>query len=279
MKKITTLIVAAITVANISFAQSATDKILLNKSQKLQATTTTNGSLSMEMMGESMETISETSGTNTMDVKDVTPGGYIITNTINKLKIKTKGGMTPEGEFDSDKKEDMDTEIGKRIKDRFQPKDIEITFTGKPVEKPAKTEPEDIDKVMQSVMSGTGNNGIADVFMLIPSGKKAGDVWADSSNKDGIKINNNYTLKQLNGKEAIVTINTLSNIKKTAQAQGAELTINMDSKITSDNIVDITTGLVKERKTTVEGKGTLGAGGQEMPMTTKVTSVTTVKSM
>lgn len=51
----------------------------------------------------------------------------------------------------------------------------------------------------------------------------------------------------------------------------------MDSKITSENIVDLTTGLVSEKKATIEGKGNFGAGGQEMPMTTKVTTVTTVK--
>ncbi|HEV8081044.1 MAG TPA: hypothetical protein VGP43_10040, partial [Chitinophagaceae bacterium] len=76
-----------------------------------------------------------------------------------------------------------------------------------------------------------------------------------------------------------IIINTISSINKTVNAQGAELTITMDSKISSESIVDLTTGLIKERKTTVEGKGNLGAGGQEMPMTTKVTSVTTVKNM
>lgn len=279
MKKITTLFISALTIANVSFAQSTTDKIVLTKSQKLQASTTTNGTVSMEMMGQSMETLTESTASSILDVKDVTSTGYIITSTTNKLKIKSKGGMAPETEFDSDKKEDMDTEIGKSIKDRFQPKDIEITITGKRVEKASKSEEDDMNKVMQSVISGAGDNGIADVFMLIPAGKKTGDMWGDSTNSNGIKINNTYTLKQINGKEAVVAVSTLSTIDKTVQGEGAEVTIKMDSKITADNIVDITTGLIKEKKTTVEGKGSLGAGGQQMPMTTKVTSVTTVKSM
>ena len=88
--------------------------------------------------------------------------------------------------------------------------------------------------------------------MLIPAGKKAGDSWADSSNTNGIKVNNTYTLKQINGNEALVTVSTISNINKIAQAQGTELTITMDSKISSDNTVDVTTGLVKEKKVTVK---------------------------
>jgi hypothetical protein len=53
----------------------------------------------------------------------------------------------------------------------------------------------------------------------------------------------------------------------------------MDSKIISDNIVELTTGLIKEKKMTIEGQGSLAAGGQEMPMTTKVSSVTTIKNL
>ncbi len=280
MKKIITLIFAAITIANISFAQKSTDRVILNKGQKILATTTTNGNVSMEMMGQSMETISESFVSGTLEVKDINTTGYLLTNTVNKMKVKTKGGMTPAMNFDSDKKEDMNSEMGKAIKDNLQPKDMEIGFNGNAIEKKeAKIDDEDMAKTMQAIMSGNGDKGMADVFMLLPAGKKAGEVWVDSSNANGIKINSTYTLKKINGAEGTIIVNTLSSINKTVNAQGAELTISMDSKISSESIVDLTTGLIKERKTTVDGKGNLGAGGQEMPMTTKVTTVTSVKIM
>ncbi len=280
MKKIILLFIAAVSITNISFAQNATTKIVLTKNQKLATSTLTNGTMNLEMMGQNMETISEASLSGTLDVKDVTANSYLLTNTVNKMKIKTKGGIAPPMDFDSDKKEDMNSEMGKNIKDNLQPKDIEISFTGKLVEKKdAKNDNEDIAKAMQSVMSGTGDNGITDVFMLLPTGKKAGDIWRDSTNANGIKLNNTYTLKTINDNQASVSVNSVSNINKTVNAQGAEITITMDSKISSDIIVDLTTGLIKEKKTTVDGKGNFGAGGQEMPMTTKVTAITTVKSL
>ncbi len=280
MKKITTLIIAIIAIANISFAQNSTNKIVLNKNQKLITSTTSTGSVSMEMMGQNMETLSESSVSGTLEVKDVTPTGYMVTNTVNKMKVKTKGGMAPPMDFDSDKKEDMNSEIGKKIGDKFQATDMEITFEGKAVDKKGtKNEDEDLAKVLQSVMSGTGDNGITDAFMLLPAGKKAGDVWSDSVNASGIKINNTYTLKKVSGNEATIAVNSTSNINKKVSAQGAEITIIMDSKISSDNIVDITTGVIKEKRTTIEGKGNFEAGGQEMPMSTKITSVTTVKNI
>ncbi len=280
MKKIILLFIAAVSIANISFAQNATTKIVLTKNQKLATSTITNGTMNLEMMGQNMETVSEASLSGSLVVKDVTANSYLLTNTVNKMKIKTKGGMAPPMDFDSDKKEDMNSEMGKNIKDNLQPKDMEISFTGKLVEKKdAKNDNEDIAKAMQSVMSGTGDNGITDVFMLIPIGKKAGDIWTDSTNANGIKLNNTYTLSTINGNQASIAVNTISNINKTVNAQGAEITITMDSKISSDIILDLSTGLIKEKKTTVDGKGNLGAGGQEMPMTTKVTSVTNVKNM
>ena len=277
MKTIITLFIAAITIVNVSFAQNYPDKILLNKNQKLITSTTSNGTVSFQMMGQSMETTSESTVNTTVDVKDVTPVGYLLTNTVNKMKIKTTGGMAPPVDFDSDKKEDINSEIGKSVSGNLQPTDLEITFTGKPVEKKNMKDEEDMAKVMQSIMSGTGDNGITGVFMLIPAGKKIGNIWADSSNENGVKIKNTYTLKQVNGNDASVSVTTISNINKTVNSQGAELTVTMDSKISSDNIVELTTGVIKEKRTTIEGQGNLSAAGQDMPMTTKVTSVTTVK--
>ncbi len=36
----------------------------------------------------------------------------------------------PPVDFDSDKKEDLNTEMGKSIKENLQPKDMEVSFTG-----------------------------------------------------------------------------------------------------------------------------------------------------
>lgn len=279
MKKITVYIVSLL-ILQLSFAQNVSDKIVLSKNQKLDATTTTKGTVSIDMMGQSMETITETVVNSTVEVKEVKPTGYVLTTTLNKMKVKTSGGMAPPVDFDTEKKEDMSSEMGKTISAKLQPSDVEILLNGKPVEnKDNKDATEDITKVMQSIMGGSAENGISGVFMLLPAGKKTGDTWSDSSNTDGLKIHNTYILKEINGNEATITVNTTASISKVVEAQGAELTVTMDSKINSDNIVELTSGLIKEKKMTIEGQGNLAAGGQEMPMTTKVTSVTKVKSL
>jgi len=281
MKKISVIIPMSILFTAISFAQVPVTKIKLIKGEKFLSTTSTTGSVGMEMMGQNMETISESSQVSTIEVKDETPAGYLITGIVSKMKVKTKGGFGPAMDFDSDKKEDMNSEIGKAVKDELTPKNMQIGFNGKALSDiKDSTNEDDMAKVMRSVMTnGAGDNGIAVDFILIPAGKKSGDVWLDSSYTNGIKINNIYTLKQLTGSEAIVLLNSVSKINKSVKAQGAEITIDMNSKISSSNIIDITSGLIKEKKTTVEGTGNFKAGGQEMPMKTKITSVTTIKKL
>jgi hypothetical protein len=277
MKNILSLILISALIATTSFAQNPTGKIILNKGEKLLITMVTIGAVTMDMMGQSMETLSQSSISSILEAKDITTAGYMISNTINKVKMNTKGGMVPAIDFDSDKKEDMNSEIGKNMKDKFEPEISEITFTGRAIEKNAGKNDDDLAKVFQNMISGISDNGSTSAFMLLPSGKKAGDVWTDSSNDNGIKITNEYTLKQIIGKEAVIAVNTKSNLQKTVNAQGMELTIAMDLKITTNNIVDITSGIIKEKNTKLEGKGNMGAAGQEIPMSTKATSVTTTK--
>ncbi len=278
MKTFTLTIFTILVFISISVAQTFSDKIVLNKNQKILATTTSSATTSMQIMGQNIETVTEGTNINTIEVKDVTPNGYKLTTTVNKIKLKSKGGPQ-EINFDSDKKEDMNSEIGQSIKDELKPQDEEINFSGKNAnEKNAAGNEEDFQKVMQS-LNGAGTNSAAGNFILIPSGKKTGDVWVDSSSANGVKTKNTYTLQQIKGNEATIAINTTSNINKTVKGPGAEVTIVMDLKVSSQNVVDIATGLIKEKVTTAEGTGNLGAGGQEIPMTSKVTSTTTIKKL
>lgn len=277
MKTNTLLLSLLLLIATSSFAQNFTNKIVLNKGQKFSTSSTTTGTTSMEMMGQSMETVIESNGSGTIEVKEVTPTSYKLTTTMNKIKVKSKG-MGQENTFDSEKKEDVNSEMGQALKEQLKPRDEEISFAGKNLaNKNNAGEEESIQKAMQALNGA--DNGAEGNFILIPSGKKAGDKWTDSSNAEGLKVYNTYTLQQLNGTDATVLVNTVTNIDKNVKAQGADVNIKMDMKATTTNLVDVTTGLIKEKKIVAEGKGNINAGGQEMPMTSKVTTTTTIKSL
>ena len=58
-----------------------------------------------------------------------------------------------------------------------------------------------------------------------------------------------------------------------------EVTVNMDSKLSGQAIVDTSTGIVKEKTLTVEGTGSAEMMGQAIPMTSKIITTTTVKTL
>lgn len=282
MKKIAPVLSFFLLLANLTFAQTSPGKIALPKGSKFEITNVTKGTVGMEMMGQNMETVTESSDVSTVEVKDATATGYNLTGTLTKIKLNVSGGMSSPISVDSDKKGDLDTEVGQTFKDKLnKPTDVQVDLSGKKIEnkEATKNEDEDMKKSMQAIMGAGAQNGVETAFLVIPAGKKAGDTWTDSTISDGIKIINNYTLSEVKGKDAVVLTNTNANASKTVNAQGNDLAVTMNSKVNAKTVVDITTGLIKEKTTTIDGKGGIDTGGQSMPMTIKTTTTTVVRSL
>ena len=280
MKKILVLFLSVSSLT--AFSQSLSGKINLKKGQHFVIESTSDGSVTQEMAGQSMEmTIGNTSKISA-DVKDSKDNNYIITQTLTKVK-STFSGMGQEKTFDSDKKEDLDGEAGAMYKDKLNiPKDVVITNEGKNIpdadtsKKAADANP--MSAVMD-MMGGGQDNVMASLFLVIPSGKKAGDSWQDSTSADGIKLKRTYTLNSIANKEASVTINGVLDINKTMQVQGMDMNTVMTSKITSSVLVDLVSSIQKENKSITDVSGTLEVMGQSVPVTSKITTSTTVKNL
>ncbi|MEP6596787.1 MAG: DUF6263 family protein, partial [Ginsengibacter sp.] len=93
------------------------------------------------------------------------------------------------------------------------------------------------------------------------------------------KLNTIYTIKELKGNDAIISIKGTVQVSQKTEAQGMEFASNSTGGFTGELITDIKTGIVKQRNTTVETTGTVDVMGQQIPMTTKATTEITVKSM
>jgi hypothetical protein len=267
-----------------AFAQSATGKIVVKKGQHFIVESTTDGVANLDMMGQSMEMKIGNTSKVTADVKDVKDNNYTITQTITAVKA-TFSGMGQEKTFDSDKKEDMDGEAGALYRDKINvPKDVVITNEGKAVVTTAvadtsvKKDENPMGAIMD-MMGGGQDNVATALFLVIPNGKKAGDTWQDSTANEGTKTKRTFTLHSIANKEASVTVNTITDINKTMQAQGMDMNAMLTSKINADIIIDVNSSMQKENKSTMEISGTIDIMGQSVPVTSKATSVTTIKNL
>ncbi len=285
MKKVTTLISAFIFFTIAGFTQKS-GSITLNKGQKFLIENKFTVLSTQEMMGQSVESKADVFTSNNIEVKDFKNNSYNLLNTFTKVTAKMSA-MGQDMNFDSDKKEDLDGEMGKSMKDIInQPKSVTVDKQGKIVKVESNTAKKDSGGGMMSMMMQQflGNQeesgfGVSEAFVIIPANAKQGYSWSDSSSNAGIKKSTTYKIKEINGSEAIVDISGTLNADTKTEMQGMEISGNSTGKLKGEEVVDLKTGLVKQRTTTLESSGNMQAMGQEIPMTTKLISVSTAKNL
>jgi len=92
-------------------------------------------------------------------------------------------------------------------------------------------------------------------------------------------LNTTYTVKELKGNDVTVSVKGTVQVNQDTEVQNMKFTTHSTGAFTGELIVDRKTGVVKQRNNTVETTGTIDIMGQQIPITTKVTTETTVKSM
>ncbi len=286
MKRITLILFAFIFIST-AFAQNA-GNINLTKGQKFSVDNKIIAVTTQTLMGQSMESNAELTTKYSIEVKDIKDNNYNLSNTFTKMKAKMSA-MGNDVNFDSDKKEDMAGEYAASFKDIInQPKEVVIDKSGKILNskkeepKPVNAQP-DIMKMMIEQLLGDPEEtgyGVNLAFVSTPSKISTGYNWTDSSNKEGIQRSTTYTVKEIKGTDAVITITGILNTDAKSQMQGMDIVTKSKGNLKGEEILDITTGVIKERTTTLESAGTISIESQgfEIPMTTKVTFVSSVKS-
>ena len=266
-------------------AQTATGKLALTKGQKLLIDNDIKTVSNQEMMGQAMEITSDAKMLYEIEVKDKKTNSYLIATTLTRV-VSSGSAMGQEMKFDSDKKEDLESETGKVFKDQLNiPMDAEFNEKAEVINAPKKdTTASNGNQVMDmmkkfSGAAGAELNAASAAFIVIPSGKKVGDTWSDSLITDAVKTYTNYTFKALEGKNATIISSGKQFTQMKVEQQGMEINISMDGTLSTEGVIDISTGLIKQKTTTLNGVSTTEVMGQTIPGTTKVTTVTTVKTI
>jgi hypothetical protein len=277
MKKLQLIFAAAICFSTTSIGQS-NGSLKLSKGQKYQVENTLQTNSSTDVQGQTMESKINVTSTYNIEVKDkANNNNYNLSNTITHL-LMDMTMMGNEINFDSNKPEDMNGEMGTALKDYInKPKDVVIDQTGKIISKDeTDTSAEGIAKQLNLAATGYGAQM---AFLALPENAKVGSNWTDSSNEGGVSRTTNYTIKDISGNIATVSFNGTVTSKTTMERQGMEVTSNTTGKFSGEEKVDTKTGVVQSNTTTGDATGTVSAMGQDFPMTSKVTSTTTVKAL
>ncbi|MBC7890064.1 MAG: hypothetical protein H7Z13_19475 [Ferruginibacter sp.] len=266
-------------------AQTSPGKLLLTKGQKIEIDNNIKSVINQEMMGQAMEITSDAHMIYLAEVKDKKPDSYLVSFTLTRLTTNGSA-MGQEMKFDSDNKEDMESETGKALKDQLNvSKEAEFNESAKVINSVKKDTKVSggggpFMEMMKQFTDGNGDGSTgATAFEVIPAGKKVGDSWSDSVITESIKTYTNYTFKELDANNATITFTGKQVTKMKVEQQGMEINISMDGKISGEETVDMSTGLIKKKTTLLEGTSNTEVMGQTIPGTTKVTTTIIVKTL
>lgn len=286
MKKITFVIAICCTISTVSFAQ-VNGTINPSPGQKFLVENKLNTTGSTEMMGQTMESAADVTSTYTIEVKSIQDNNINFINTFTRLQMNMKM-MENDISFDSDKKEDMNGDIGKNFTSILnQPKEVVMGKDGNVIvaNHPDSTDEGAANNPAVAAMKQMGGDpaeqgyGATLTFETIPSNVKVGSSWTDSSTTGGVTKVSHYKVKEINGSEGKLIINgTIAGEIKT-EMQGMEIQTKTSGDFTGEEIVDLKTGTIKQNNTSTNAKGTISVMGQEFPTSSKIISVTIVKAI
>jgi len=248
------------------------NKLNLNQGQKLHQTTITNAVITQTVNGNEIEMKNDV----TLEVSitiDKVDTAISTTNAINRMKFHALV-MGNSSDFDSDKKEDMDGQIGQMLKNVFG-KSYTTVFSleGKLI----KSDAANVFAANVSDLIGQNFDELPkESFLAVPKSLKAGDSFTQTTETD--KYNSSkiiFTVQSVNGNIAVLSFTGKEKVKKSKNVQGMDAVISAESSISGTLSVDIKTGMIKEKKMITETKGTTEVMGQQIPLVSKVNAVIT----
>jgi hypothetical protein len=278
IKRYFTLLCAAALATGAAHAQ----KIAVSKGLKLEMVSNMKMTMSIEMGGQNIDNNTEGINTTQVELKDVTPAGYLFTNTITKMVMHVNA-MGQDVSFDSDKKEDLDGPMGASMKELInKPVDVQVDKQGRV-----------IDNGNDSAAGGGGMNDLMNMGSSVTKGQpfpalvalpghpvKMGDSWTDSTGDvSTIKMVCTYTVKNVSKEEVVLDFVCKLAKKGTVEQQGMKLDLDLTGITKGTASYEGATGVLKKNDSSSDIKGTMGIMGQSAPLSMTLTASTTAKKL
>ena len=254
-------------------AQSVQGKLNLRQGQKYTEKATVNATTKMEQMGGELESQLTTTTYNQLLVKKNTGPDYIVESMLKRL-VLSMSVMGSEQNYDSDNKDAAEPGQGDELLNKAitvsvdrEGKILSVSYNST-----INQSTRELLMVQNTLVTGAPFGALA----VIGNGQpvKPGASWTDSVSTPNLNLNTVYTLKSVDGNEAVVTYLSKTSTKTIGNEMGMEMTVSMAGTIEGELLVDLESGIVKKRNATLHTTGVLEAAGQEIPIST----VSTIES-
>ena len=239
-------------------------------------------------MGQTVEFKIEGSITHVYQVVDANAKQYTL-NHITKRIAMNMDGMGQTKTFDSDKKEDLEGDMGGPVKDILKKSyEMAIDQSGKVIsvkEDTSQTKKEaDQADMVGNILSKLGSAldapvaGEASFFKILPGKElKKGDTWLDSTDSPGGREYTHYTVSDITSSGILLDYTSNSNSDTKSDMMGMEATTHMVNNSKGKITIDRASGILKNKTAETESNGTVDIMGQSIPIKTKTNLTINVK--
>ena len=272
-------------------AQKTTDKLNFEKGKKLEMIAETKAVITQDVMGQSMDMNVASMLVRSFDIEDVKNGTATIEHKVKRLTFNFDV-MGQAQSFDSEKEEDLKSEMGKSLEKTIKNKySMVVDPAGTIVSVKADDDNKNDSAANTNDVMGNMMSQFAEGLEIPKTGEtiplkvptsgalKKGQSWTDSlqgEEQGSVK----YTVVDVTGADVLIDYIS-EGVTKRSQDLGNGMTMEIDltNKTTGKITLDKKSGLLKKRTIESEGNGNMEIAGQSIPMKSKVTGTITVNGL
>ena len=275
-------------ISSVAFTQKVTGKLKFEQGQTLEVSMKVKTTISQQAMGQAIDFNVDAAGDHSFKVTNTTEDNSTLNHKVQHITFAFDG-MGQKRTFDSNIEKDMNGQFGKPIKDMLDKKyDIIIDPAGNVMmAMPEKVVLSEMDSRMAIITTMLKDvldlvqppqKGKPSFFKVLPEGEGGkGDAWTTSYQASGGKVETGYTISDINDSTIVVDFAEKSVTVSKAEMMGSETTTTMNNKSTGKIILDRVTGIMREKTINTEANGNTEASFGTLPVTSKTTTVITVK--
>ena len=252
----------------------AQNHISVKVGKKIHAVNNSLSTITQTSMGQEMIAKSDVTIDIDVEVKQTIPD-ILLSLKISRLQLKTDV-LGKKSDFDSDKSEDRNEQIGQVLAPVIGKSFDILLNTASELNKVASSSDQSTEAAKSLLQNF--DKLPRELMLAMPATINKGDTWSEYNTTDEEnKVRIDYNVVSLTNTMSTLLFKGIAISKANKIVQGMDALVTSSSNFVGELIVDIKSGIIKTKKSTIETKGTTEIIGHCLPFTIKSTMTTNSK--
>ncbi len=279
-----TLLAALLMALSFAFGQTSSNKLTFENGQIYEIISKISSGFEQEAMGRKIEVLINGTIYHSYEVVSVSPDSIRLLHKTNRITFLLDG-MNQKMNFDSDIKKDLDSEMGKVMKNALQDTySMLIDLKGHVLEvqttvtKGKKSDASEME-IFKNLLTGftasleSPKKGESSVFRILPEQEiRKGFVWAETNEKK----KTSFAIADITENEILISYKSEYPTESKGNIMGMDTFTNLDNSETGKIVLNKNTGIMKTKNATTTATGHVSVMGQNLPIVSAANAETRI---